>query len=124
MNSALGVVADSINFLIEELALLVIRVQMVTTEEIAASNQMLSTLAQQLQTFDAIAKILETADATTRENLVTPLLNMYKAMRALKEDIERTNDLSNQLYASVSQYQLLPVSHYLPPEESHYHTEQ
>jgi hypothetical protein len=38
-------------------------------------------------------------------------------MRALKEDLERTSDLSKKLYLSVSLF-------LLPPEESLYHTEQ
>jgi hypothetical protein len=109
----LGVVADSINYLICELAKVIIRVQKTTVEEIASSNKMLSVVQEEIQVFENIAKVALPSDTATYENITTPLVGLYKSTKSLKEDIERRLDLSNRLYASVSVFRL-------PPEETLY----
>jgi TIR domain len=109
----LGIVADSINYLICELAKVIIRVQKISGEEIASSKKMLSVVQEEIQMIESIPELVNTSDPITRESITTHLDYMYKSTKALKEDLERRLDLSNRLYASVSTFRL-------PAEETLY----
>jgi len=102
----LGVVADSINYLICELAKVIIRVQKTTAVEIETSNQMLSTVKQQIQLIENISQAVLASNPNPDENIRIPVVNMYKYTKDLRKDIEHIRNLSNQLYASVSSFQL------------------
>jgi methyl-accepting chemotaxis protein len=107
----LGVVADCINYLIYELAKLVILTQKTTAYVTDMSQSMLSTVYQQLEEIESISLAIQAPDQKAIEDIKTSLNAMYTSMTNLTTRLGYISHRSSQLYISVSSY-------HLPPEDT------
>ncbi len=107
---AFGLIADCINYLVEELASLVMRVQMVTTVEMESANSTLEAIQARRKEIETIYKMVAENKTTLSENACALIKDQTKQIDRflVNTDTEtrRMSRLMDQLYASVSNFRL------------------
>jgi methyl-accepting chemotaxis protein len=107
---ALGVLADSVNYLIEELASLIIRVQLVTTFGMESTNGTLEAIQARKKEIETINKTVVENNTTLSENACALIADQAKQLDGYlvftESEPKRIGSLMDQLYASVSNFRL------------------
>jgi methyl-accepting chemotaxis protein len=106
----LGVVADTINYLIEELASIIIRVQMITITGIESTNGTLEAIQERKKGIETISKTITENNTPLSERSRILIADQAKQIDSFLVNTEtetmRINRLMDQLYASVSNFRL------------------
>lgn len=106
----LGVLADCINYLIEELASLVMRVQMVTTVGMESANSTLDSIEARRKEIETINKTVAENNTTLSENACALITDQAKQIDGFlvntDSETRRMSRLMYQLYTSVSNFRL------------------
>jgi methyl-accepting chemotaxis protein len=110
----LGVIADSINYLIEELAKIVGRIRETTTPVVISSNNILKVLDEQIQIAGKLAQILEMLMKSLPEETYSQqfstiklfMSDLFKRFDLTGSEIRKIEDSSRQLQASTSMFRL------------------
>jgi methyl-accepting chemotaxis protein len=105
-----GVLADSVNYLIEELVSLIIRVQMVTTFGMESTNGTLEAIQARKKEIETINKTVVENNTTLSENACAFIADQAKQLDGFlvftETETKRIGSLMDQLYASVSNFRL------------------
>ena len=105
-----GVIADIINYLIEELGSLVVRVQMISTSEIESGKGTIDAIQASRKEIETIYKTVAQNNVPLSESALTLIADQAKQFDRflinMEKETERHSRLMDQLYASVASFRL------------------
>ena len=105
-----GVIADIINYLIEELGSLVVRVQMISTSEIESGKGTIDAIQASRKEIETIYKTVAQNNVPLSESALTLIADQAKQFDRflinMEKEAERHSRLMDQLYASVASFRL------------------
>jgi hypothetical protein len=105
-----GVIADIINYLIEELGSLVVRVQMISTSEIESGKGTIDAIQASRKEIETIYKTVAQNNVPLSESARTLIADQAKQFDRflinMEKETERHSRLMDQLYASVASFRL------------------
>jgi TIR domain len=105
-----GVIADIINYLIEELGSLVVRVQMISTSEIESTKGTIDAIQASRKEIETIYKTVAQNNVPLSESARTLIADQAKQFDRflinMEKEAERHSKLMDQLYASVASFRL------------------
>ena len=119
----IGVLADSFNYLIEELAAVIIRVQMTTSAVTEGTDVLVNAIHAQERVIETITNITQHESSSPSEKMkyigiTNETQRLEKVMKSMMSQTEQMRKIVDALYVSVSGFLLPDISSFRLPQNT------